>query len=791
MKRVLLGLSGLLVLVAGVALAALLALRASLPQLAGQRVLPALAAPVQVTRDALGVPTLTGSSRLDVARATGFVHAQDRFFQMDLLRRAAAGELAELFGGAALEHDRQVRVHGLRAVARRAVAALSDAHRALLGAYVEGVNAGLDALTLPPPEYLLLRSTPRPWRAEDTVLAVHAMFLRLSDPLAMDELRKGLLYECLPAPVADFLAAHDPQWAAPVDGGALEAAPLPSAGVYDLRALGELDFDPGRSVVQTLALDTDLPGGASNAWVVAGARTAHGHALVANDMHLALQLPNIWYRMRLVVTGTTAPIDVSGVSLPGTPAVVAGSNGRVAWGFTNAYGDFSDRIRLRLDPDDPARYLTADGSRPLRMREERIAVRGGEEVVMPVRETIWGPLIDDPLQRPTALRWIGHAPEAVNLHLLDFERAKDVDELLDLAPRAGIPPQNLTAGDGDGRIGWTIAGRLPRRLSHDPARPGAAAGGWAGWLAGAAYPRIVDPPEGLIWTANHPVVTGPALARIGDGGYWHGARARQIRDRLRALDAAGEADMLRIQLDDRALLLARWKALLLELLDRPGLVDHPRAAEFRAVVAAGDGRASAAAADYRLVWAFRKRVRDVVFSAITAPCRTLIPGYRFEGFRQDEGPLWRLLRERPAHLLHPRFARWEALLGHVLEQTIAHFASGFEGPFAARTWGEHNVLHLRHPLARAVPALAPLLDLAPTPVSGARHVPRVLVGNDGASERFAVAPGREQRGYLHMPGGQSGHPLSAYYRAGHEAWLHGQPLPFLPGPAVHTLILVP
>jgi len=157
MKRVLLGLSGLLVLVAGVALAALLALRASLPQLAGERVLPALAAPVQVTRDALGVPTLTGSSRLDVARASGFVHAQERFFQMDLLRRAAAGELAELFGGAALEHDRQVRVHGLRAVARRAVAALPAAQRAVLGAYVEGVNAGLEALTLPPP-----RSLPTP-----------------------------------------------------------------------------------------------------------------------------------------------------------------------------------------------------------------------------------------------------------------------------------------------------------------------------------------------------------------------------------------------------------------------------------------------------------------------------------------------------------------------------------------------------------------------------------------------------------------------------------------------------
>jgi penicillin amidase len=611
----------------------------------------------------------------------------------------------------------------------------------------------------------------------------------------MAEMRKGLLFECLPEPVAAFLSSHDPEWAAPVDDGALPTAPMPVPGDFDLSALEGVDFDTGRTLAQTLALDPDLPGGASNAWVVSGTRTAHGHALVANDMHLVLGLPNVWYRMRLVLEGGAEPaLDVSGVTLPGAPAVVAGSNGRVAWGFTNSYGDWTDRIRLRPDPEDPDRYLTPDGPKRFRVREERIRVRGSDDVVYPVRETIWGPVVLDSLGRPTAVRWIGHVPEAANLRLLAFERAASVEEILAIAPHVGMPPQNLTAGDRDGHIGWTIAGRIPRRRDYDSSRPtdGAVTSqGWDGWLRADEYPRIVDPPGGIIWTANHPVVTGEALALIGDSGYWHGARARQIRDGLRALDRANEADMLRIQLDDRALLLERWKASLLSLLDGPKLAALPRAGEFREALMSGNDRASVDSVDYRLVWTFRTRLRDVVFSAITAPCRKLVRDYRFEGFRQYEGPLWRLITERPVHLLHPDFADWDALLASVAQETIEYFATEFEGPFAERTWGEHNVLHMRHPLTRAAPALRWLLDLEPTRMSGDRHMPLVMSFDDGASERFGVAPGREDAAYLHMPGGQSGHPLSAFYRAGHDAWVQGEWIPFLPGKTVHELRLVP
>ena len=218
MKRVLVGI-GIFLLV--LVVVATVALRASLPILEGEQMLMGLAAPVSVSRDDLGIPTVRGRTRRDVARATGFLHAQDRYFQMDLLRRVASGELAALFGAAALDLDQRRRVHGLRRVAKAAVNALSPDDRDLLAAYVEGVNAGIGQLRVPPPEYLLIRSTPEPWRPEDTMLAIHAMFFTLSDGDAEDEMRNGILFECLPDPVAEFLTAYDPEWAAPVDGGTL------------------------------------------------------------------------------------------------------------------------------------------------------------------------------------------------------------------------------------------------------------------------------------------------------------------------------------------------------------------------------------------------------------------------------------------------------------------------------------------------------------------------------------------------------------------------------------------
>ena len=768
-------------------------LRASLPILDGEAALRGLTANVTVERDEFGVPTVRGESRHDVARAIGFLHAQDRFFQMDLLRRRAAGELSALLGRAALPTDQRHRLHRMRHIAAEALAQLPEADRTLLAAYAEGVNEGLARLAVAPFEYLLLRASPQPWTPADSLLVMYSMYFQLADAEGTLKARKALLGDCLPADMAAFIGANDAEWAAAIDGGRIVQVPLPDAASYDLRRLTGVDFEVSRAFAATLQIDHEMPAG-SNSWVVAGSRTRDGRALVANDMHLALRVPNIWYPARLIVPAAALPIDVSGVTLPGAPMVVAGSNRHIAWGFTNSYGDWTDRISLTLAPDDPERYRTPQGLSSFVRHNEVIEIKGDEPVVFSMRWSIWGPVVRDHRDRPIALRWLAHDAAAMNMRIDALAQATHVDQALDIAATMGVPPQNIVVGDAQGNIGWTIAGRIPRRQNYDPGLPAFwidAGTGWNGWLATHEYPRIVNPQRGVIWTANNQVVTADALAVIGDGGFWHGARARQIRDALHRLDRASEKDMLAIQLDDRAQLLARWKDLLLSTLTDEALAKHPRAREFRETVAGWSGRASADSAAFRLVHAFRARLRDVVFSAVTAPCRKLDPQLRLDVFRQFEGPLWALLETRPMHLLNPRYATWDAQIEAIALETVDYFDRHFKGPLASRVWGERNTLAMHHPLSSSVPGLGFFLDMPRSPLAGDRTVPRLQSPSHGASERFAVAPGRENDGYLHMPGGQSGHPLSPYFRKGHEAWVRGEPKPFLPGPREHALTLMP
>lgn len=791
MKRLLrrLGLGlGTLLLIA--ALGACLLLRASLPRLEGEAALPGLRAPVAVARDAEGVPTLRGTNRLDLVRATGFLHAQERFFQMDLMRRDAAGELSALFGAAALEHDKARRLHRFRVRARELVAAASAAERRLLEAYAEGVNAGLAELDQPPFEYLLLGADPVVWRPEDTLLVVFAMYFDLQDEDASREARLGLMHELLPRPLFDFLVQAGTEWDAPLVGGPLPPAPLPGPGVYDLRGLEPALFE---SVGRGRRPPAGEPFYGSNSWAVAGRHTASGRALLANDMHLGLRVPNTWYRLRLVLPETG--LDITGVSLPGVPLIAAGSNGHIAWGFTNSYGDWVDLVKLRPHPRDPDRYLTPQGYRAFEVHEELIAVKGAEPVWLEVRETVWGPVLDaDRQDRPRALKWLAHTDQAINLELLRLETARGVEEALAIAPRVGMPPQNLLVADEAGNIGWTIIGRIPRRAGYDPrlpadwSRPGT---GWQGWLAPEEYPRRLNPPGGRLWTANNRTMAGREQALIGDGGYALGARARQIRDGLFALEAARPADMLAIQLDDRALFLERWRGLLLDTLSPEALAADSRRAELRHIVATGwTGRASTDSVAYRLVRAWRSFLHDAVFAALTAEVRAADPEFRFAQLPQSERPLWELVNRRPAHLLNPRYPSWEAQLLAAVDETLDYFEP-FAGPLAARTWGERNTAAIGHPLAGAVPLLGWLTDMPRQPLPGDQDMPRVQGPAFGASERFAVSPGREAQGYFHMPAGQSGHPLAPYYGAGHTAWARGEPRPFLPGEARYHLNLVP
>jgi len=285
-------------------------LRASLPELDGEVVLAGLAGPVTVERDAHGVPTIRATTRVDVARATGYAHGQDRFFQMDLFRRQPAGELSELFGGAALEWDRGIRRHRFRARAQAAVAAEPDERRQILEAYAEGVNAGLGSRDAKPFEYLVLRSSPAPWRAEDSILVLYAMYVDLQDEIGGQESAYGVMRDLLPAPLYELLTPWGTEWDAPVAGEPLTVAEVPGPEVFDLRAQppAEKAADDAEDVAEARLRGDDASEvfRGSNNWAVSGEHTDDGRALLANDMHLGITAPGVFYRARLVVSGAEA-----------------------------------------------------------------------------------------------------------------------------------------------------------------------------------------------------------------------------------------------------------------------------------------------------------------------------------------------------------------------------------------------------------------------------------------------------------------------------------------------------
>jgi penicillin amidase len=760
----------------------------------GTRQVAQLAHPVKIERDALGTATLSGRSRDDLDFALGYVHAQERFFEMDLMRRMAAGELSALVGPAALQLDIEHRRHRLRAVAEAAYARLPASRRHVLELYSEGVNAGLAALRARPWAYLLLRTQPQPWKPEDCLLVIAAMYLDLNgDGRNQRELRLAQLRAVLPAALADFLLAPDPAWEAPLDDSLSRSPVIPGADVVDLRRAAPADTAKLAAALAP-ALDAKRPG--SNNFAVGGRLTRNGAAILANDMHLGLRVPDIWFRTRLRYPDAGAPggqRDVVGVSLPGTPAMVVGSNGQIAWGFTNSYGDWLDWVRVQRDPHDPARYKVPDGWATIETHAETIQVKGAPAHTLKVEDTRWGPLMGkDADGTPLALAWIAQQPRAYNLDLMQLEHAGSVKAALDLAPGFGIPPQNFLVADRAGHIGWTIAGNsIPLRAGFDPllpadwSRPGT---GWNGWASPAQYPRIEDPAGDRLWTANNRTVGGSALALLGDGGHDLGARAQQIRDDLHARVGFGPGSLLDIQLDDRAVFLTRWQRLLQQTLAH---ASDPALVQLRQLTATWREHAAPSSVDYRLVRAFHDRVKAEALAPFVARVKQRYPDFAWPRLDNPEAAVWAMVRQQPANLLDPRYRDWHTLLVTAAKQ-VADALGREPGGLAARTWGEVNHAGIDHPLARALPGvLARFLDMPDDELPGDRDMPRVAAPGFGASERLDVAPDHEDHGILEMPGGQSDNPLSPYYGAGHEDWVHGRPTPLLPGPAQHTLTLEP
>jgi penicillin amidase len=770
-------------------------MRQSLPLIEGTVAATGIAGEAIIERDARGVPVISATTREDLAFATGYAHGQDRFFQMDLSRRLAAGELSELFGEVALRTDRQKRRFGFRAVAARVMAATPAPERGVVEAYARGVNAGLGSLKSRPWEYLLLRAEPREWLPEDSVLVVHSMWWQLQWGPLREELDRRRLERALTRS-ADNEAAHalvtfvyagHTEWDTPNYGKeapCVQAACIDSAPVLTQPFPALLRFN-GPTAVTT----DEAPKPGSNSWAVAGPHTRSGVALIANDMHLDLGVPAVWYPARLRLDGGES-LDITGVTLPGTPAIAAGSNGQIAWGFTNSYGDFSDARWGRCASGD----YTA--------RTERLKVKGGDDVPVTYLDlenggAAAGVVLDgedyaDDVQTGECLQaaWLAARPEATNFGLLSLERARNLDEALELAPGIGIPGQNMVIGDAGGRIAWTLLGRVPRGTGPDRLF------GAPEYRDATDHPRIADPPVGRLWTANQRVVAGELEAVMGDdevdvgaGGYDIGARARQIRDDLLGLTKpATESDMLAVQLDSRALFLARWRNLLLALLDEEAMHEKPLRREFRTLVSDWKAEAAPDSVGYRLVRAFRADALDALWHSLT----TGYLGDQFEGRRpaQFEAGGFRLVSERPSNNPPPGGGAWREFLLARLDATVAELLGSCDS-LAACEYGDVEPVRIQHPLARAIPLLSGLLDMPTLQLPGDNHMPRVQNGSFGASQRFAVSPGRERDGYLTLPGGPSGHPMSPFYASGFDDWASGRPTPFLPGPVAHRLVLTP
>jgi penicillin G amidase len=756
-------------------------LHATKPQLEGRVDAPELSAPVTIARDAEGVPVITGAARGDLAFALGYLHGQERFFQMDTLRRLASGELGALFGSSAAGTDKRMRVHRFRARARAAVAAMWPAERALLGAYVAGVNRGREALGAAPFEYALLQGEAKPWHAEDSVLAVFAMYINLQPAVPRLELDRALAAKRGGPALADLLYPQGSALDAPLDGSRLPEVPLP-AGLPRMQA-------PAPRTAR-LGGEAGVPG--SNNWAVAGALTLTGAALVANDMHLGHSVPSIWYRARLVVRprpGSAEPAaDITGVTLPGGPTVVAGSNGRIAWGYTNSYIDTSDAVALEPVPGRRDHYATPEGPKPLRRVTERLCV-GDSCEDFAIEETIWGPVIGkDAFGRRIAMRWTAHDLGAVRIApTLAMERAGSVAEAVAIAHQSGIPQQNLVVGDRSGAIAWTIMGRVPARYGFDGRDVTSfadASMGWRGYLPPQEVPVVMNPPAGRIWTANARVVGGTNYAKLGDGRYDTGARAGRIRDLLFAKHRFGPRDFLAIQLDDLGVRNRFWQQVMAaELAKRR---DDPRFAAMIGPVANWGGRAVPGSVGYRLVAAFREAAVERFYRAFMGEPEKPRLSYAAS---QGEGSLRRLLRARPPALAPPGYASWTAFLSAALTEVAEEADEA--GGVADFKWGGVSKAGVHHPLADAIPGLGWLTDPENVAVPGDASVVRAQWRRAGASERFVVSPGREHQGLFHMPGGQSGHPLAPYYLAGHEAWVEGRPTPFLPGRAKWVLTLAP
>lgn len=805
-----------------------------------------LSSPVELSFDAFDVPTIAAGSETDAARALGFAHASARFAQMDMMRRFSAGETAELLGPSAVAADRERRNLRGREVAKACVDRLDAPKRAILDAYVEGVNAALAAMPSPPMEHVLLGITPAAWTGEDCALVYLAMFHSLSRTGRADAVYADASAR-LPPSVLAFISSPLSRMDCPVflDWPPVALPPIPGADAIDLRSIDRAAIEPAPKPTKGAAPQRDGAGkpkrskdraatpvssrrdtqgtqdwardwpdfangavespygwtdglaehwndraayAGSNGWVVAGWRTKDGRAILANDPHLMITAPILWYRCRLQWPG----VDWTGLSIPGVPGIVIGTNGHVAMGFTNTTGDFEDLVIVDVDPSDPTRYqIPGGGSEPFVIEPCQIKVRGAEPVTHDRKMTRWGAVTGDlrcadGITRPVVTLWVGARPDAINFDVLGMARVTSVPEAVALLSHWHGPSQNAMVADDAGHIGWVVTGWIPDRGGHDPRlpwRPLVDGEPWVREIAPDKRPMVMDPPSGVIVTANHRTVPLDRCSVM--GYYWaHPERARRVHELLAASDALDEQRMLEIQFDTQVNGLRPYQALAVQALGTATTSDQ---VALREALRSWDGTADADQAAVAVLSAFQKALERRFLASLGAWMKAQPGG---EGARTDlrsvhDEPWLRLLEERPAHWLPSGFSDWDEFIR-------AAFAEAAEKEPGTAPWGERNRAKFASPLAEVLPPfLKSTVTIDDGPQPGHARAVRVQTPRAAASARFIVSPGHESTALLQTPGGQSGDPNSPHYRSHHAGWRDGKPVPLLPAAPARTVTLEP
>ncbi|GCL61911.1 penicillin acylase family protein [Pseudaquabacterium pictum] len=785
-----------------------------LPQAEGRLVLPGAKAPLQILRDANGIPTIRAASVRDAMYGLGVAHAQDRLWQMETHRRIGAGRLAEAFGEAAVDTDRFLRVLGVRRVAAAQWAAASPASREALQAYADGVNAVISNLRARPPEFLVLGLQPEAWTPEDSLAWAIMMAWDLGANWHTELIRLRLALKMPQARIDQLLPPYPGD---PVPKTMDYAAFYRGLKLDGQQALAE----PALLQLLAIAPESGIEGTGSNSWVLAGSRTTTGKPLLANDPHLKLSTPALWYFARLEAPG----LDVAGATMPGLPGVVVGQNQRIAWGFTNTGPDVQDTYLERIHPDDPAQYQTPTGWARFEARQEVIRVKGRPDVTMTVRSTRHGPVLSDavlaglgddsgstlgPKAKPAyavALRWTGlDTDNDIIATSLQFNMAGSVDAFIAASRSWRVPMQNMAVADADGRIALVSPGRVPQRAPDNDLQGLAPAPGWearydwTGFIPEDAVPLIRDPASGHIANANQRV-TLPDYPHFITHHWALPFRFQRIEQLIAAQPTHSLADLGRMHGDVKSLAVVQ----LLPRLQKAQSA-HPLAAAAQAQLASFDGTMAADKAAPLIYWAWHRHLtQQVLTDELGAPLYDRLLGQRgyfdaLEGVLASGDAWWCDDKATPA--AETCAQQIDRAFSAALDELQA--AQGAD--VAAWQWGKAHIARSEHRPFSKVKPLARWFEVR-TPVGGDSYtvnVSRVSLKADGTTGEYYLSEhGASLRGLYDLADransrvvhstGQSGIPWSPLFRHWAEPWrrVEGVPL-FVPASAlVQTLAISP